>query len=140
MYNRLINAPTSVVGHDDLEMYERAQEGLHVDANQWVNVQRLYTPDEKPDVTAETNGTTEWQMRNQFYAWSKFMTMSMEAQASAVIIAALPFAVMILVYISSPSYIELLWTHQTGRLMMACCAAWMSIGVFVMKKMINFDF
>ncbi len=82
MYNRLINAPTSVVGHDDLEMYERAQEGLHVDANQWVNVQRLYTPDEKPDVTAETNGTTEWQMRNQFYAWSKFMTMSMEAQAA----------------------------------------------------------
>src|SRR5262249_59439551 len=39
MYNRLINAPTSVVGHDDLEMYERAQEGLRVDANQWVNVQ-----------------------------------------------------------------------------------------------------
>ena len=32
---------------------------------------------ELPDVTAETNGTTEWQMRNQFRAWSKFMTMSM---------------------------------------------------------------
>ena len=26
--------------------------------------------------TAVTNGTTEWQMRNQFRAWSKFMTMS----------------------------------------------------------------
>ena len=77
MYNRLINAPTSVVGHDDLEMYERAQEGLHVDANQWVNIQRLYSEDERPDVTAETNGTTEWQMRNQFRAWSKFITMSM---------------------------------------------------------------
>jgi benzoate/toluate 1,2-dioxygenase alpha subunit len=77
MYNRLINAPTSVVGHDDLEMYERAQEGLHVDANQWVNLQRLYDASELPDVTAETNGTTEWQMRNQFRAWSKFMTMSM---------------------------------------------------------------
>jgi hypothetical protein len=77
MYNRLINAPTSVVGHDDLEMYERAQEGLHVDANQWVNLQRLYDPSEKPDTTAVTNGTTEWQMRNQFRAWSKFMTMSM---------------------------------------------------------------
>jgi hypothetical protein len=77
MYNRLINAPTSVVGHDDLEMYERAQEGLHVDANQWVNVQRLYDAAEPPDTTAETNGTTEWQMRNQFRAWSKFMTMSM---------------------------------------------------------------
>jgi phenylpropionate dioxygenase-like ring-hydroxylating dioxygenase large terminal subunit len=77
MYNRLINAPTSVVGHDDLEMYERAQEGLHVDANQWVNVQRLYDPAEQADVTAEMNGTSEWQMRNQFRAWSKFMTISM---------------------------------------------------------------
>jgi len=71
---------------------------------------------------------------------AKIQAMSMEAKASAVIIAALPFAVMILVYISSPNYIELLWTHQTGRLMMACCAVWMMIGVFVMKKMINFDF
>ena len=77
MYNRLINAPTSVVGHDDLEMYERAQEGLRVDANQWVNVQRLYDPSERHDVMAVTNGTTEWQMRNQFRAWSKFMTLSM---------------------------------------------------------------
>jgi hypothetical protein len=32
---------------------------------------------EGQDVTAETNGTTEWQMRNQFRAWSKYMTMSM---------------------------------------------------------------
>ena len=79
MYNRLINAPTSVVGHDDLEMYERAQEGLHVDANQWVNLQRLYSPAEEPDVTAVTNGTTEWQMRNQFRAWKKYMTISMGA-------------------------------------------------------------
>ena len=58
-------------------MYERAQEGLRVDANQWVNVQRLYSPSEHADVTAEMNGTSEWQMRNQFRAWSKFMTMSM---------------------------------------------------------------
>ncbi|NVN85500.1 MAG: Rieske 2Fe-2S domain-containing protein [Rhodopseudomonas sp.] len=77
MYNRLINAPTSVVGHDDLEMYERAQEGLHVDANPWVNIQRLYDPGEVADTIAVTNGTTEWQMRNQFRAWSKFMTMTM---------------------------------------------------------------
>jgi tight adherence protein B len=71
---------------------------------------------------------------------AKIRAMSMEAKASAVIIAALPFAVMLLVYISSPQYIELLWTHPTGRMMMACCAGWMMLGVFVMKKMINFDF
>jgi hypothetical protein len=42
-----------------------------------VNVQRLYDPAEQADVTAEMNGTSEWQMRNQFRAWSKFMTISM---------------------------------------------------------------
>jgi hypothetical protein len=77
MYNRLINAPTSVVGHDDVEMYERAQEGLRSNGNEWVNVQRLYRPEEAEEVNAVTNGTTEWQMRNQFRAWAKFMTMSM---------------------------------------------------------------
>ena len=77
MYNRLINAPTSVVGHDDLEMYERAQEGLAVDANEWVNLQRLYDPAEQEQPVAVSNGTTEWQMRNQFRAWARFMTASM---------------------------------------------------------------
>ena len=76
-YSRLINAPTSIVGHDDLEMYERAQEGLRVDANPWVNVQRLYEPNEDEQETAVINGTSERQMRNQFRAWSKFMTLSM---------------------------------------------------------------
>jgi tight adherence protein B len=65
---------------------------------------------------------------------AKIQAMSMEAKASAVIIAALPFCVMILVYITSPNYIELLWTHPTGRMMMACSAAWMLMGVFVMKR------
>jgi hypothetical protein len=73
LYSRLINAPTSPVGHDDLEMYERAQDSLHSDANPWVNMQRLYDPAEVDQPTAVANGTTEWQMRNQFRAWSRFM-------------------------------------------------------------------
>lgn len=73
MYNRLINAPTSVVGHDDLEMYERAQEGLQSMGRDWVNVARLFDPAEKEQATAVTNGTSEWQMRNQFRAWVKYM-------------------------------------------------------------------
>jgi phenylpropionate dioxygenase-like ring-hydroxylating dioxygenase large terminal subunit len=75
MYNRLINAPTSVVGHDDCEMYERAQEGLRSNGNPWVNLQRLYRQGEAEEANAVANGTTEWPMRNQFRAWSRFMTM-----------------------------------------------------------------
>lgn len=77
MYNRLINAPTSMVGHDDLEMYERGQEGLMSDGMEWVNLQRLYSPDEDHEEISEGNGTTERQMRNQFHAWKEFMIKSM---------------------------------------------------------------
>ena len=80
MYNRMINAPTSIVGHDDLEMYERAQEGLMSNGLEWVNLQRLY-PGQEENFSEEAieNGTTERQMRNQFDAWRRFMTISMQS-------------------------------------------------------------
>ncbi|MDB5649283.1 MAG: Pilus assembly protein [Hyphomicrobiales bacterium] len=70
----------------------------------------------------------------------KIKAMSSEAKASAGIIGALPFLVATMVYFSSPKYIELLWITSTGRLVLACCAIWMGIGIAVMKKMIAFDF
>jgi phenylpropionate dioxygenase-like ring-hydroxylating dioxygenase large terminal subunit len=76
MYNRLINAPTSVVGHDDLEMYERAQDGLRSDGNVWVNLQRLHHAGEARERNVVTNGTSEWPMRAQFRTWTHFMTKS----------------------------------------------------------------
>jgi benzoate/toluate 1,2-dioxygenase alpha subunit len=82
MYNRLINAPTSIVGHDDLEMYERAQLGLHANGLEWVNIQRLYAPGEEEDVTAVAGGTSERQMRNQFHAWMKYMLTSMQPEGA----------------------------------------------------------
>jgi hypothetical protein len=72
VYNRLINAPTSVVGHDDVEMYERAQEGLLTDGNPWVSLHRTWAPNEA--VHAVDSGTSERQMRNQFRAWARFMS------------------------------------------------------------------
>jgi tight adherence protein B len=70
----------------------------------------------------------------------KIKAMSMEAKASGVIIAALPFIVGGLTYLSSPDYIELLWTTQVGKLFLTASAIWMLMGVAVMKKMIAFDF
>lgn len=71
---------------------------------------------------------------------AKIKAMSMEAKASAAIIAALPIAVLVLVYLTSPGYIELLWTEPTGRMMLVASAGWMMIGTLVMRRMINFDF
>jgi tight adherence protein B len=89
---------------------------------------------------SEALGNLSRVLRDRKKMKAKIQAMSMEAKASASIIAALPFAVMMLVYITSPDYIELLWTHPMGRMMMVCCAAWMTLGVLVMRKMINFDF
>ena len=51
-----IDAPTSMVGHDDLEMYERAQEGLQP-AGVMVNLRPPLRPAETRPVNAVTNGT-----------------------------------------------------------------------------------
>ena len=46
MYNRLINSPMSVVGHDDLHCYRSAQEGLAAQGNEWVSLHRNFDPAE----------------------------------------------------------------------------------------------
>jgi tight adherence protein B len=89
---------------------------------------------------SEALGNLSRVLRDRKKMKAKIQAMSMEAKASAAIIASLPLAVMMLVYITSPQYIELLWTHSMGRVMLAACAAWMTMGVIVMRKMINFDF
>jgi tight adherence protein B len=89
---------------------------------------------------SEALGNLSRVLRDRKKMKAKIQAMSMEAKASASIIACLPLAVMFLVYLTSPSYIELLWTHPMGRMMMAGSAVWMFTGVMVMRKMINFDF
>lgn len=70
---------------------------------------------------------------------AKIRAVSQEAKASAAIIGALPLVVMLLVYITSPDYISLLWTERVGHMMLAGSALWMTLGVLVMRKMINFE-
>ncbi len=73
-YTRLINSPMSVVGHDDLQCYRIIQEGLAAGGNEWVNLARDYHPEERGAQDLTANGTSEISMRNQFRAWTKFMT------------------------------------------------------------------
>jgi len=89
---------------------------------------------------SEALGNLSRVLRDRKKMKAKIQAMSMEAKASATIIGALPIAVMILVYVTSPQYISLLWTEPLGRMMIAGSAVWMSVGIFVMRKMINFDF
>jgi tight adherence protein B len=89
---------------------------------------------------SEALGNLSKVLRDRKKMAEKIQAMSMEAKASAGIIGSLPPIVMLLVYLSTPDYISLLWTHPTGQLMLVGCVIWMSMGIFVMKRMINFDF
>ena len=89
---------------------------------------------------SEALGNLSKVLRDRKKMAEKIQAMSMEAKASAGIIGSLPPIVMLLVYLSTPGYISLLWTHPTGQLMLVGCVIWMSVGIFVMKRMINFDF
>jgi tight adherence protein B len=89
---------------------------------------------------SEALGNLSKVLRDRKKMAEKIQAMSMEAKASAGIIGSLPPIVMLLVYLSTPDYISLLWTHPTGQLMLCGCVIWMSLGIFVMKRMINFDF
>lgn len=89
---------------------------------------------------SEALGNLSRVLRERRKMQAKIKAMSMEAKASAAIIAALPIVVMLLVYLTSPNYIEMLWTTPLGRTMLFCSGVWMSVGVFVMRRMINFDF
>jgi tight adherence protein B len=47
---------------------------------------------------------------------------------------------MVLVYISSPGYIMLLFQTTVGNVILACAAIWAGLGVLVMRRMVNFDY
>ncbi len=89
---------------------------------------------------SEALGNLSQVLRDRKMMAAKVQALSAEAKASAMVLGALPFTVMGMVYATAPHYISLLWTTKTGQFMMACAAIWMSAGIFVMKKMINFKF
>jgi len=71
---------------------------------------------------------------------AKIQAMSQEAKASAGIIGSLPPGVMLMIYFTSPDYMDVLFTTTAGNMIIVSGLVWMSIGVFVMKKMIDFKF
>lgn len=77
-------------------------------------------------------------LRDRKRLQGKIKAMSSEAKASAGIIGSLPPGVMLLVYLSTPTYIQTLFTERVGNLMLLGCVLWMSAGIFVMKKMVSF--
>jgi tight adherence protein B len=89
---------------------------------------------------AETLGNLSKVLRDRQKMHDKITALSSESKASAYIIAALPMVVVGALAVVSPAYIGLLFTEQTGHIVLAVCGLLMLAGTLVMRKMINFDF
>jgi len=89
---------------------------------------------------SESLGNLSSVLRARKLMKEKVKALSAEAKASAMIIGALPLIVMAMVYFTRPRYISVLFVDPTGHLILLCAAVMMSLGIFIMNKMVNFKF
>ena len=89
---------------------------------------------------AEALGNLSRVLRDRKKMKQKITSVSQEAKASAAIIGSLPFCIGGAMMVLNPTYLDPLFDTRIGNVLLIASGLWMSLGVLVMRKMINFDF
>ncbi|NJO54103.1 MAG: type II secretion system F family protein [Bacteroidales bacterium] len=89
---------------------------------------------------SEALGNLSQVLRDRFGLKLKVKALSAEALASAMVLGSLPPAVIVMLTVTSPTYLQPLFDTKTGNMLVLFGAAWMAFGIFIMKKMINFKY
>jgi len=89
---------------------------------------------------SEALGNLSGVLRDRKRLQAKVKALSAEAKASAGVLGSLPFVVMMMVYLTTPNYIAILWTAKMGQFLLLIAGIWMTMGLLVMRKMINFKY
>ncbi|QJB55241.1 type II secretion system F family protein [Pseudodesulfovibrio sp. zrk46] len=76
-------------------------------------------------------------VRERFVLFGKVKVLSAEGRLSALLLSALPFVVVAMMYTINPDYMSLLWTTELGRAMAWGAAISMLIGVSIMRRMVK---
>ncbi|WP_374575452.1 type II secretion system F family protein [Phenylobacterium sp.] len=87
---------------------------------------------------AEALGNLSAVIRARKLMREKIKALSGEAVASAFIIGSLPPGVVALISMTSPAYMLPMFSDPRGKLMLMAGGVWMALGIFVMRRMINF--
>ncbi|MEM6603668.1 MAG: type II secretion system F family protein [Pseudomonadota bacterium] len=87
---------------------------------------------------AEVVGNLSTILRQRKAIILRIRTLSQEAKSSAAILMCLPFVIVGLISIVGGDYMDPLFYTSTGHIIIAGSMMWMSIGIFIMRKMINF--
>jgi tight adherence protein B len=89
---------------------------------------------------AEALNNLSMVLRSRKLMREKIKALSSEATASALIIGSMPPGVILMITVTTPAYMQPMYTDHRGWLMLGGGALWMGLGVFVMSRMINFKF
>jgi tight adherence protein B len=89
---------------------------------------------------SEALGNLSGVLRDRKRLAAKVQALSAEAKASAGVLGSLPPGVMLMVYLTTPGYISLLWQKQMGNFLLMAGGFWMFCGIMIMRKMINFKY
>jgi tight adherence protein B len=98
-----------------------------------VNIQR-----ETGGNLSEIIGNTASLIRERFKIHGRIRILSAEGRISAVVLLALPFAAAGVLYLIKPEYMSLLFTEPVGRAMIKAALASMTVGYFIIRRMVNF--
>jgi tight adherence protein B len=77
-------------------------------------------------------------IRLRFKMRRKVRALASEGRASAMILASLPIAMFGIINLVSPEFYSSVWHFDMTKIALAAAAGWMSIGIFIMYRMVNF--
>jgi tight adherence protein B len=136
--------------------YQRICDGHAMGVPLDQNLQRFYETMPLPEVNffnivliiqrkaggnlSEALGNLSTVLRARKLMREKIKALSAEANMSAMIIGAMPFLVAGMLTVVNPGYLFVLVETEPGRIILIACAISLSIGVWVMRKMVNFKF
>ncbi len=88
---------------------------------------------------SEALGNLSRVLRDRKKMKQKVASVSQEAKSSAAIIGSLPFILVVVLTFLNPNYMNPIFNTEMGHTLLIGSGLWMSMGVLVMKKMINFQ-
>lgn len=88
---------------------------------------------------AETLSNVGEVLRRRRQLKLKIKAMSSEAKASAMILGALPFIMVVVLGVVSSEYIMVLFNDPRGNMLVGIALGIMSLGIYIMAQMINFE-
>lgn len=139
------------IGIEFTRVSDGVRMGRSLEDSMWDVSKRLDTPEfrffiialaiqrETGGNLAETLANLAELLRKRRQLRLKIRAMSSEARASAMIIGSLPFVMFTLLMVVNTEYMMILLDDIRGKVLMGGGLSWLSLGVFFMKQMINFE-